>query len=66
MNNDKVKLPVARKMANLTQVELANKIGVSESTIINWEKYRSYPTIDQAKAVGDACGMHYDRIDFLP
>lgn len=62
---EKVTLPVARKIANLTQKELALLVGVSEGTVINWEKGRSEPTISQAKAIGEATGIPYDNIIFL-
>lgn len=63
---EKVTLPVARKIANMTQKQLADAVGVSESTVINWEKYRSEPTISQAMKIGVAVGMYYDNILFLP
>lgn len=62
---EKVTLPVARKIANLTQKRLASMVGVSESTVINWEKGRSEPTVSQAKAIGEATGVPYDQIIFL-
>lgn len=62
---EKVTLPVARKIANLTQKGLASAVGVSENTVINWEKGRTEPTISQAKAIGEATGIPYDNIIFL-
>ncbi len=62
---DKVTLPVARKIADLTQKDLATACGVSESTVINWEKGRSEPTVSQAKRIGEVTGIPYDRIIFL-
>ena len=63
---DKVTLPVARKIANLTQKALAKHCKVSENTIINWEKGRSTPTIAQAQMISEATGIPYDKIIFLP
>lgn len=63
---DKVTLPVARKIANLTQYGLASAVGVSESTVANWEKGRSEPTVSQAKAISEATGVPLDSIIFLP
>lgn len=63
---DKVTLTVARKIAGMTQNDLAKAIGVSESTILNWEKGRREPTISQAVAIGNAVGIPYDNIIFLP
>lgn len=62
---EKVTLPVARKIANMTQKGLASAVGVSENTVINWEKGRTEPTISQAKAIGEATGIPYDNIIFL-
>ena len=62
---EKVTLPVARKIANLTQKQLGLIVGVSESTVVNWEKGRTEPTVSQAKAIGEATGIAYDNIIFL-
>lgn len=63
---EKVTLPVARKIANLTQKGLASALGVSESTVINWEKGRSEPTIMQAKKISELTNIPIDCINFLP
>ena len=62
---EKVTLPVARKIANMTQKQLGFAVGVSESTVVNWEKGRTEPTVSQAKAIGEATGIPYDNIIFL-
>lgn len=63
---EKISLPAARKNAHLTQRDLAVICGVSESTVSNWEKFRTEPTVSQAKKIGEACGVFYDDIIFLP
>ncbi|MBQ8263207.1 MAG: helix-turn-helix transcriptional regulator [Oscillospiraceae bacterium] len=63
---EKLTLPAARKLANLTQRELASRCNVSESTVINWEKGRTEPTVSQAVKIGEAVGIYYDHIIFLP
>lgn len=63
---EKVTLPVARKIAGLTQKGLAVAVGVSESTVVNWEKGRSEPTVTQAQKIGEVTGIPYDCIIFLP
>lgn len=63
---EKVPLHIARKMAGLTQAELGNEVGVSESTVLSWEKGRTEPTIGQAKKIGEVVGIYYDNIIFLP
>ena len=62
---EKVTLPVARKIANLTQKQLGLAVGVSESTVVNWEKGRTEPTVSQAKAIGEVTRIPYDNIIFL-
>jgi DNA-binding XRE family transcriptional regulator len=63
---EKVTLPVARKIAGITQVDLANAVNVSESTVVNWEKGRSEPTVSQAIMIAEVVGRPLDSIIFLP
>ena len=63
---EKVTLPVARKIAKLSQKDLAIKVGVSESTVYKWEKGTAEPTVTQAKMIATAVGLEYDDIIFLP
>lgn len=62
---EKVTLPVARKIVNLTQKGLADAVGVSEGTVINWEKGRSEPTVTQAQKIAELCNRPLDSIIFL-
>lgn len=63
---EKVTLPVARKIAGITQSDLAKILEVSETTIINWEKGRSEPTVLQAIRIAEAVKRPIDSIIFLP
>lgn len=63
---EKITLIAARKMAGLTQRELAQACGVSEGTVARWEKGIKDPTISQAKRIGEVCGIAYDDIIFCP
>lgn len=63
---EKVTLPVARKIAGITQIDLATTLKVSESTVINWEKGRSEPTVIQAQQIAEAVNRPLDSIIFLP
>ncbi len=63
---EKITLIAARKMAGLTQAELARACGVSDGTVSRWEKGIKDPTITQAKKIGEVCGVDYDDIIFLP
>lgn len=62
---EKVTLAIARKIANLTQKELAKACKVSESTVANWEKGKSEPTIGQALLISEVTGIPLDSIIFL-
>lgn len=62
----KITLPAARKNAKLTQKELAELCGVSESTVWSWENGRTEPTVSQALKICEAVGLHIDDIIFLP
>ena len=63
---EKVTVPVARKIAGLTQTELGQKVGVSGDTVSNWERGITEPTVTQAQAIADAVGLDFDDIIFLP
>ena len=63
---EKITMIAARKMAGLTQQEMAQACGVSVGTVTRWEKGIKDPTISQAKKIGEVCGVHYDDIIFLP
>lgn len=63
---EKVTLPVARKIAGITQIDLANALDVSENTVISWEKGRSEPTVIQAIQIAEVVGRPLDSIIFLP
>lgn len=62
---EQITLAAARKMAGLTQRQLAELCGVSDGTVSRWEKGIKDPTISQAKRIGEVCGIHYCDIIFL-
>lgn len=63
---EKLTIPAARKLRNMTQKDLANACGVSESTVTAWEKYRREPSVSQAMKIAQAVGLRYDDLIFLP
>ena len=63
---EKITLVAARKLAGLTQRDLARACGVSEGTVSRWEKGLKDPSINQARKIGEICGIHYDDIIFCP
>lgn len=52
----------ARVNAGLTQRDVAKAMNVSQNTIINWEKYVSTPTINQARALAELYKIPVDAI----
>lgn len=60
----KISLAAARVNAELTQKELAEKCGVSESTIINWESGKSLPNVKMLGPLEDALGISLDCVRF--
>lgn len=63
---ERISVPAARKEAGLTQSDLALSCGVSVSTIANWEKGVTEPTISQAKKIAEVVGVDLDDLSFLP
>lgn len=61
----KISLEAARVNAKLTQKELANILGVSNSTVVNWEKGVTEPSINQLRKISDLSGIPMDFI-FIP
>ena len=66
MNMAKITLKAARVNAGLTQKGAADKIGISNKTLHNWENGRSFPDVMQVNALCEAYGILYDDIIFLP
>lgn len=58
----KISLAAARVNANLTQEELAGKLGVSKSTVISWESGKSEPKLSQVQAISILSGIPMDFI----
>ena len=56
------KLKNARSNANLTQEDIAEKIGVSRQTVSNWENNKSYPDIISVIRLSDIYGISLDTL----
>lgn len=61
----KVTLRALRVNRNLTQSEAAQKIGVSRTTIRNWETSETFPTMQQLVTICSVYGCRMGDI-FLP
>jgi transcriptional regulator with XRE-family HTH domain len=62
----KVTLKALRANSNLTQKAAAERVGVSEDTWANWEKYKSFPDVRDIEKIREAFGVNYEDLIFLP
>lgn len=61
----KISLAAARVNAMFTQDEVAEKLKVSNKTIVNWENGKSKPSYATLKTLSDLYNIPMDNI-FLP
>ena len=62
-NLRKISLAAARVNAGLTQEQLKKTIGVSKNILIDWEKGRKHPTMEQLEKYCKACGCSVSDVD---
>lgn len=60
-----VQLKAARVNANLTQAEACELLGISRTTLLNYEQYKTIPDIETAKKMAKLYGMAVDDIIFF-
>lgn len=65
MGDFKISIAAARVNSNLNQREFARKIGVSLSTVVNWEKGKTEPDASQLRMISQLSGIPMDVI-FIP
>ena len=65
MGDFKISIAAARVNSNLNQREFAEKIGVSLSTVVNWEKGKTEPDASQLRMISQLSGIPMDVI-FIP
>ena len=61
----KISLEAVRVNAKMTQKEWASKLGVSNSTVVNWEKGNTEPSLYQLREMSRLSGVPMDFI-FVP
>lgn len=61
-----ITLEAARVNAGFSQKEAAEKLGVSNCTLLRWEKGVSMPKANQIVAICDLYRVPYDMLIFLP
>ena len=61
----RISLEAARVNAKLTQKELAEILGISNVTVVNWEKGITEPSASQLRKISELSGIPLDFI-FVP
>lgn len=61
-----ITLEAARVNAGYSQKEAAEKLGVSNCTLLRWEKGLSMPKANQITAICNLYRVPYDMLIFLP
>ena len=62
----KLSLRAARVNMGLLQKEAAERLGVSNKTLGNWENGVTFPPADKIPAICELYGVPYDLLNFLP
>ena len=65
MSNIKITLAAARVNAGMTQTEVAEKMGITHHTLLNWEKGRVTPKKASLEMMASLYGIPLENI-FLP
>lgn len=62
----KITLRAARVNAGITQKAASDAVGVSNKTMVKWEKGTAYPNVKQAIVLCRLYGIPFDDIIFSP
>jgi transcriptional regulator with XRE-family HTH domain len=62
----KITIKAARVNIGLSQKAAADRLGVSNKTLGNWENGITYPPADKILAICELYGVPYDMLNFLP
>ena len=64
--NMRMTLRTARELCGMTQSIAAKKIGVTEDTLSNYERGKTYPDIPILRKIEETYGVNYNQLIFLP
>lgn len=59
-------LKAIRSNLGLTQTEMAEKLGISKETYLNYENYKTYPDVNIVKKIIEISQVDFNDIIFLP
>ena len=62
----KMSIRAARVNKGYSQKEAADRLGVSNKTLGNWENGITFPPADKILAICELYGVSYDNLNFLP
>ena len=62
----KITIKAARTNVGLSQKEAADRLGISNKTLGNWENGICFPPADMIPKICELYGMSYDNLNFLP
>lgn len=62
MDTYTLNIAACRVNAELTQQELADKLGVNKATISNWESGKTEPSVTNLRKIGEICCFPFERI----
>ena len=62
----KFTMKAARVNKGLSQKVAADRIGVSNKTLCNWENGITFPPVDKIPVICELYGVSYDNLNFLP
>ena len=60
----RISLKAARVNAGFLQMDVAQAIGVSVATLVNWENGKTIPPVDRAQELASLYGLCLDDINF--
>lgn len=64
MERNKISLAAARVNAKLQQKDVAKVLGIAQETLLNWEKGKTSPRIEQARKLAAMYGIPLQDIFF--
>lgn len=65
LSDIRISIKAARVNSEMNQIEFAREIGVSLSTVTNWERGKTEPDASQLRKISEISGIPMDFI-FIP
>lgn len=62
MEEFRITLAAARVNAGMTQDDVSKALKIGKNTMVNWESYKTVPSVKQAEALCELYGLSYNQI----